>query len=348
MRKIIVPWVEKEVRKLQKKGFWFWTKEISSASVEAPLVKSLKESRAAFISILTESEPSNLLQNLLNPSKPLTRKMAIKHAMIATDASAELLDRTKSYIAFKKFKILHAQIGDHKIEYRIKRLGTIFTKRLTNKLIYSANAALLSDLFYVICFGSTTSEFANFLSFRRFRLAELCGNHEAIQKHFQELYLDVSRQLTQLTAQSRGELLNTFVKSKLDACFANNSSIKYVENRRVPGVGDKRAKALGGEQFDLVYAIKPASGREIKYVAIEVAFQETTNSTMERKARQATLLFVVFNKMGYKLCFVVDGAGFLSARPKALRDIIQSSHFRVTLKPEELFRLGAFIISLTD
>jgi hypothetical protein len=267
--------------------------------------------------------------------------------MLATDASAEILDRAKSYITFKKIKTLHSQINGYKIEYRIKRLGTSFTKRLTNKEISSADGALLSDLFYIICFGSKTEEFADFLSFRRFRLAEICGKPEAVQRHFRELYLNVSRQLTQLAAQAQGDFLNDFVKSYLDARFAGNPSIRWVESRRVPGIGDERARSLGGEQFDLVYAITPASKGEIIYVAIEVAFQETTNSTMERKARHASLLFEHFDRMGYKLCFVVDGAGFLSARLKALRDIIQNSHYRVTLKPEELSSLCEFIISLT-
>lgn len=347
------PWIQKEIRRLQENGYWFWTTEISSTPSEAPLFKNLRDTRAAFISILIESEPNNLIRNLLSPSplltpsSQLTRKLAIKHAMLATDASAEILDRAKSYIAFKKIKTLHSKIDDYKIEYRIKRLGTLFTKRLTNKEILSADGSLLSDLFYIICFGSTTTEFADFLTFKRFRLAELCGRSEAIQKHFQELYLRVSRQLTQLSAQSKGDFLNDFVKTYLDACFAGNPSIRWVESRRVPGIGDRRAKSLGGEQFDLVYAITPATKGKVSYVAIEVAFQETTNSTMERKARQASLLFEHFSRMGYSLCFVVDGAGFLSARLKALRDIIQNSHFRVTLKREELSTLCQFIISLT-
>jgi len=346
-KKIKIPeWVKEETRRLRENGYWFWTTGISSTPAHGPLVKNLKSSRSAFISVLAQSEPDNLIRNLLNPSPPLTRKLMVKHAMVATDASAEILDRAKSYIAFKKIRVLHAQIKGRDIEYQIKRLGTSYVKRLTNEEISSAGEALLSDLFFIICFGSSTKEFLDFLSFKSFRLAELCGDSEAIQAYFQELYIDISRQLTQLAVQAKGEFLNDYVRSNLDARFKGNPSIKWVENRRVPGIGDERALSLGGEQFDLVYAIQRTSGHKTTYVAVEVAFQETTNSVMERKARQASLLFRLFNEVGYKLCFVVDGAGFLSARPKALRDIIHNSHIRVTLKTEELSRLCEFIISL--
>jgi hypothetical protein len=266
--------------------------------------------------------------------------------MIATDGSAEILDRTKSYIFFKQIVTLHSKVDSYKTAYKIKRLGTSFTKRLTNEEISGANEALLSDLFHVLCYGSVTDEFLNFSSFKRFRLAEICGKPEAVENYFESLYLDVSRQLTQISAQSGGSFLNDFVKSHLSAGFKCNSSIKWVANRRVPKTGDNRARELGGEQFDLVYIVQPASGSKAIYVAIEVAFQETTNSVMERKARQACANFEHFERMGDKLCFVIDGAGYLSGRPKALRDIIQNSHFHVALKPEELTRLCQYMVAL--
>ena len=87
------------------------------------------------------------------------------------------------------------------------------------------------------------------------------------------------------------------------------------------------------------------NGGGIKYIAIEIAFQETTNSVIERKARLASQLYDRFKELQYFLCYVTDGAGYFS-RESALKEIICNSHICVTFKKNELNRLCKFIESI--
>jgi len=78
-------------------------------------------------------------------------------------------------------------------------------------------------------------------------------------------------------------------------------------------------------------------------IAVEIAFQETTNSVIERKARQAVEWYGRFNRHGNYLCYVMDGAGYFS-RKQAFCQIVKNSHKAVTLR--QLGDLCRFMDSL--
>jgi hypothetical protein len=81
------------------------------------------------------------------------------------------------------------------------------------------------------------------------------------------------------------------------------------------------------------------------YCAVEVSFQVTTNSTIERKAGQAQARQELLHKNGHKIAYVIDGAGNF-ARQSALRTICQYSDCTVSFKNEELDKLVDYIKSL--
>ena len=331
--------IEAVVHDLKQNGYWFWQSEIYDPSRVSEIVKSLKKTRSSFISILEESTRDTIIHNLVHPKPPLTPALAVKHAMIATDASAELLDRAKDYIAFHNIKEIHIGRTDSSIvKYTLQELGTHFTSRLNNHAILKASLPLLEDICHIIAFGSEIVEFKNFPSLRKLRLGTICGDKEAIRNYFAEIYLDVSRQVKGIVSQSSGNLPQWIVRSKLEKYFHSDPRVSFVAGNRVPGVGSEE-----GQKFDIVLVVNAEDGPV--YVAIEVAFQETTNSVIERKARQARDLYVIFRRLGYYLCFAVDGAGYF-AREKALKEIVANSDLCVTFKDSELEKLCVFISNL--
>ena len=88
--------------------------------------------------------------------------------------------------------------------------------------------------------------------------------------------------------------------------------------------------------FDIVVT----DGR--KYVAIEVGFQVTTNSVIERKAGQAQARYEQAKKAGHKIAYVLDGAGNFQ-RETALRTICSYSHCTVAFSRSELEVLCEFL-----
>jgi hypothetical protein len=93
-------------------------------------------------------------------------------------------------------------------------------------------------------------------------------------------------------------------------------------------------------KFDII-AISPNK----KYCAIEVSFQVTTNSTIERKAGQAQSRHGQLNNNRHKIAYVIDGAGNFK-RKSAISTIMSFSDFTVTFKEEELHNLAEFLKSL--
>ena len=98
------------------------------------------------------------------------------------------------------------------------------------------------------------------------------------------------------------------VSKKLTDYFKSSPVIRET-SKRIPGISTGDVDNKKGKGFDLVYIVN--NGRSKVYIAIEIAFQETSNSVIERKSA-IEALFKQFNKKGYKLYFVIDGAGCFS------------------------------------
>lgn len=332
--------IDRRFKHLQKTGYWFWSAELAREESNH-LLSELKRTRPTFIAMLETSNIHNIVSIIMDPPDPLTRSLAVKHAMIATDAGAELLDRAKDYFAFHEISSLHIEFGEKMMGYSLRALGTTFKSKLSNKKIAAAKAGLLQDVCTLLVHGSRIKELKRFPSFRTFNIGEICGKPDLISEHFAELYLLVSRQIKGVTTASSGNRPQQLVKEKFSAYFSGDVDVSPVPGNRVPGVGDEQ-----GQQFDLVYRVKRTAGQDV-FIAIEIAFQETTNSVIERKSKQARELFKIFKDRGYYLCFVVDGAGYF-ARPKALRDIIANSDICVTFSQSELEKLCEFVANLRN
>lgn len=79
-----------------------------------------------------------------------------------------------------------------------------------------------------------------------------------------------------------------------------------------------------------------------KYVAIEVCFQVTTNSVIERKAGQARSRYEQIEHAGHRIAYVLDGAGNFQ-RETALQTICAYSHCTVAFSRSELELLCTFL-----
>jgi len=81
---------------------------------------------------------------------------------------------------------------------------------------------------------------------------------------------------------------------------------------------------------------------DVKYAAVEVSFQVTTNSTIERKAGQAKGRYEQIEKAGHRIAYVIDGAGNFQ-RETAMRTMLSHSHCSVAFSRDELNVLCNFL-----
>ncbi len=85
--------------------------------------------------------------------------------------------------------------------------------------------------------------------------------------------------------------------------------------------------------------------RANKKVGIEVSFQVTTNSTIERKAGQAADRQMLMHKDGYQIAYVLDGAGNFQ-RSSAISRICTYSDCTVAYTLSEFVVLSNWIKSV--
>jgi hypothetical protein len=79
-----------------------------------------------------------------------------------------------------------------------------------------------------------------------------------------------------------------------------------------------------------------------KSVGIEVSFQVTTNSTIERKAGQAAERKRLMNAAGHRIAYVIDGAGNFQ-RSSAISTICKYSDCTVAYSDGEFDILATFV-----
>lgn len=114
-----------------------------------------------------------------------------------------------------------------------------------------------------------------------------------------------------------------------------------INSGHIPGISHDGGETL--TNFDVV-VVSPSG----KYFAVEVAFQETTNSVIERKAGQALARRDMLHKAGHKMCYVIDGAGNLNFRRRAVSLIMNYSDCTAAFTEPEITRLARYFESVEN
>ncbi len=267
----------------------------------------------------------------------------LKHLIVLADFGGEQLQRLNRY--FDKL------FPHHEMEYRVnnkldsykfrclpisgklngQRLG-ISGKQLLKK--HSFND-LYQDLASVLMFGgiSNSAKAAGFL--KNCEIGRYLGNPEELKQFVKQRYIWVSRITMGSRSNSLGQLAQQFVLRHLQENLSTKGT-RFYANGTIPGITHTGETSKRQTSFDLVIA------RGDKYVAVEVSFQVTTNSVIERKAGQCQARFNQIECAGYKIAYVLDGAGNFE-RESALRTICQYSHCNVAFSVAELDVLCEFI-----
>jgi hypothetical protein len=148
-------------------------------------------------------------------------------------------------------------------------------------------------------------------------IGSLMGDKAALEKFVKQRYIWVSRITGGATANSLGQIAQDYVRDLLVKALPR---WKLKRNGSIPGMSQNAGKT--DMSFDIV-ARSPSN----KWIGIEVCFQFTTNSVIERKSGQAEARATLLHRAGHRIAYVIDGAG----------NFERSFHYRTLFCPR-LFR----------
>jgi hypothetical protein len=317
-----------------------------AAARNASVLDKLLESHSAFLQVCAgEAFNTNAWPEGINYQQVIAPKLFLKHLMALTDVGGEALNKLtplKKYFPTGAINLELARSETLSYEFQVIQNTT----SLHNSALGVSSSQLLAeekkldakglDVVMLLMFGGLdlknelTPELGEVFSVGRF-----IGNKPALVEYSLSAYLRVSRQTGGATANALGASVQSYVAHEIRQRMP---SWDVRETAVIPGVQHGNTPTT----FDVL-----AESPQGTQVCIEVSFQVTTNSVIERKARESASIYESCQKAGALLVYVIDGAGNLNVRTKAVQQLIDNSDLVVTIAPgdldllaNELARLG--------
>ncbi|WP_241280081.1 hypothetical protein [Chryseobacterium cucumeris] len=331
------------IEELEVNALKFWPERIAEMERNSSIIPKLIETQDKFISLLNVADVKPFAwKDVLASSKTLSANLFLKHLMVLADIGGEKLMRFKTELP-KVFK-------DDTMEFIWNGTNYSYTfQTLSGKRNWSNTylkvdgsglamdyplSAIIEDVTNLILFGglAISDLIPNDIE-EKCVIGNLIGHKEELETFVKQRYIWVSRITGGATANSLGNLAQKYVVD-----FLQEKLPKWdFSKKQIPNISQNQRTPLA---YDIV-----AKSPKGKYCAIEVSFQVTTNSTIERKAGQAQSRQNQLNEAGHKIAYIIDGAGNFE-RSSALRSISQFSDCIVTFKDSELERLSEFLLTL--
>lgn len=317
---------------LREKAVLNWPEELLDQAGEASVLPLLLKTQDKFISILTlaDSEPESW-QKLVDLSLDMPGNLFLKHLMVLSDLGGESLNKYPPISKYFKNNQMDYIWKTKDYSYQFK---VIFKKvSLTNSSLKVDGKSLvkgltlndkMKDVVMLILYGATALNI-NLPDSEKFMIGSLLGKSDEIQNFVKQNYIRVSRQISGATSTKLGGLVEEFVIRVLKEELPDTFKIT-------------KSKEIEGKTFDIV-----VSSPNNQLFGIEASFQYTTNSTIERKSREAENLAKLLHNAGHFICYVIDGAGNINIRKNAVSTICSYSDCTVAFSKEEIQLLANFI-----
>lgn len=306
-----MPKYNRNITELRTKAALWWPEELKNKNALANVLPLLLKTQEDFLRliVLSKNDPFQLFDLIKVAKYPAN--LFLKHLAVLADYGGEPIQRLG-----RSFKDIFPKVKGEKGKYYFDFIWKEKTYRyefkalpvngLNNKKLFIDGEGLIKekqlddltcDMISLLLFAST-SDYAEHAGLIACEIGTMLGNEDELSKFVKQRYITVSRITGGATANSLGQL----AQSEIVNFLTNELGDKYkiIRNGYITIEGyDKK----GGMPFDLVIE----KGK--KKVGVEVSFQVTTNSTIERKAGQAADRQMLVHKSGYSIAYVLDGAG---------------------------------------
>jgi len=335
----------RSITELEKNAIFWWSESLSAQNSAISIIPQLLRTQDDFLNILSlaKNNPFQVFDILSASKFPVN--LFLKHLSVLADYGGEPLQRLgRSFDQIfpskngKRTMKFTWEGSNHKYQFNalpVKGLGNKKLKIDGDGLAKKQTelSDLYKDVIMVLMHGSTSSvsDKAGLLACE---IGTLLGEKALLFEYVKQRYITVSRITGGATANSLGQLAQkdvvAFLKQELGKSYSviSNGSIALDGYNKV-----------GGMPFDVVVE------HENTKVGIEISFQVTTNSTIERKAGQAADRLQLMRNNGHHIAYVLDGAGNFQ-RSSAISTICSNSECTVAYKHSEFKILAQWITNL--
>lgn len=334
----------REIEDLEAHAAKFWPTELAQREQTSSIIPKLIKSHEKFIGILYVADASpSAWKEVLRATKDMPANLFLKHLIVLSDVGGEKLKRYRTNIAhFFIHRTMTFRWKNEKHEYKFRSLNDV--RGWSNAALRVDGAGLaggaeltpaMEDVAMLLIYGGASLDPKvpdDILE--RCVIGSLIGRKRELDTFVRQRYIQVSPVTGGAATNRMGQLLQSYVREHLK----NALPIWDFSRHTIPGISQNEGRT--DMSFDLV-ARSPAG----KCCAIEISFQVTTNSTIERKAGQAGDRQRLLHRLGHKIAYVIDGAGNFE-RKSALKTICAHSDCTVTIQDQELDQLADFIRAL--
>jgi hypothetical protein len=333
----------RDLTDLENNAVKFFPTALTEQERNISIIPKLIETQDKFISLLNISDASpTAWKDTLYATSSLPANLFLKHLAVLSDIGGEKLMRFKGELP-NVFTdgIMNFSWNGNQYSYTFRTLNQ--RRKWNNPSLFIDGDGLsevveltpmIEDVCMLLLFGgASTPENLPEIIAENCVIGTMLGKSEELDTFVKQRYIWVSRIIRGATSNTLGQLSQDYVKEfiqrELPTWRINQDQLTGIShNERTSLSVDIVAKAPNGV-----------------ICAIEVSFQVTTNSVIERKAGQAQARQELLHSHGYKIAYVIDGAGNFERR-SALTGICQYSDCTVTFKDEELGKLVEFLKGL--
>ena len=332
----------KTITELEANAIFWWPSFLSELEGNVSIIPLLINTQDKFLSLLTlaDSSPEKIFELIKSSSFPAN--LFVKHLVVLSDFGGEQIQRLNGQFnsVFPKkeggrhfFKyIWHEKEYEYTFKalplsgnFDNKKLG-IDGKGLNNKQELND---LKEDLTAILLYGANCTEENIADNLSKCEIGNLLGKKDELEKYVKEKYIWVSRITGGAQANTLGQVAQTYVVDYLKEALG--SAFEVTRNGSV---------RVSNSQKNIPFDILAKRGS--KSVGIELTFQVTTNSTIERKSGQAKARQDLMHENGNFIAYIIDGAGNFQ-RKSAISTICDYSDCTVAYSKEEFDVLASFI-----
>ena len=334
---------KQSINDLQNSAIRQWPDVIMKQLKNISILDRLLEPQDQFIATLKIANASpRAWESVLEQNKNLSKPLFLKHLLVLSDMGGEALNKLPPLNRYIQNGIMEFSWNNKIYSYRFNEIHqktslTNTSLKIDEKSILNNNTIFtnkMRDVAMLILFGSSCiNDSLPYEQRNKCIIGTLIGKNNELENFVKQNYIRVSRQVGGAASNALGHLLQDYVQNYIKSKLSNQWMI--LKEATLPNVYHNDQTPT---TFDLV--IKSPTN---KYCGIEVSFQVTTNSVIERKAREAEFLYNSTHKAGHQIAYVIDGAGNIDVRTAAVKVICDNSDCTVTLNENNLNLLIKFL-----
>ena len=340
---------QRTVKQLEQNAALSWPIEFANQDDGAAIITALLRTQDDFISIL--NFPIRSVEEFITilPSAKMRPNLFVKHLIVLSDFSAERIKRSITHLRkYIPTGTLDYEWDGHVRTYQFQALFDASAGNIKKKLgiegatlfqEYELND-YIKEMVVLLLIGANAvdEETANW--FARCEISNYLGDKKKLEQYVKQRYIWVSTISKGSTANALGHAAQNYVVGFLENSISL-PDVTFQKDGSLPGITHHDPESGRETNYDIVVS------RNHKYVGIEVSFQVTTNSVIQRKSREASASYVQVREAGHKMAYVVDGAGNFE-RHQAIRLICENSDCTVAFTQSELLVLAQFITEFLE